>query len=354
MLYDDDPYIVIDNGKLYWIIDAYTYSANYPYSQPYGSMGINYIRNSVKVVVDAYNGDVKYYISDNNDPSIKVYSKIFPTLFRDIKEMPPGLRQHIRYPQFLFDIQTEVYKNYHMTDPQVFYNKEDAWDIAKEKFEDKIEYQESQYMMMRLPGESKEEFILMIPYTPATKANMVAWMAARMDGENYGKLIVYKFPKNTIIYGPLQIENMIDQDPNISKELSLWNQQGSTVSRGNLLSIPIDDSMLYVEPLYIQSQNQNALPEVKRVIVAYKDQIVMEDTLKNALNKLFNLNTQQISQQNVPSNTANDTQKQLIEKAHETYQNAMEAVQKGNWSDFGKYMEELRKILDELNKSVKK
>jgi hypothetical protein len=354
LLYDDDPYIVIDNGKLYWIIDAYTYSTNYPYSQPYGSVGINYIRNSVKVVIDAYNGDVKYYISDNNDPLVKVYSKIFPTLFRDIKEMPYGLKQHIRYPQFLFDIQAEVYKNYHMTDPQVFYNKEDAWDIAKEKFEDKIEYQESQYMIMKLPGETKEEYILMIPYTPATKANMVAWMAARMDGKNYGKLIVYKFPKNTIIYGPLQIENMIDQDPNISKELSLWNQQGSTVNRGNLLSIPIDDSMLYVEPLYIQSQNQNALPEVKRVIVAYKDQIVMEDTLKNALNKLFNLNAQQISQQTVPSNTANETQKQLIEKAHEVYQKAMEAVKNGNWTDFGKYMDELKQILNELNETVKK
>lgn len=353
LLYDDDPYLVIDNGKLYWIIDAYTYSANYPYSQPYGNMGINYIRNSVKVVVDAYNGDVKYYISDNNDPLIKVYSKIFPTLFKDIKEMPQGLKQHIRYPQFLFDIQSEVYKTYHMTDPQVFYNKEDAWDIAKEKFDDKIEYLESQYMIMKLPGENKEEFILMIPYTPATKANMVAWMAARMDRENYGKLVVYKFPKNTIVYGPLQVENMIDQDPNISKELSLWNQQGSSVSRGNLLTIPIDDSMLYVEPLYIQSQNQNALPEVKRVIVAYKDQIVMEDTLKNALNKLFNLNIQQIPQQNIPSNTASETQKQLIGKAHEAYQNAMEAVKKENWADFGKYMEELKQILSQLNKSIK-
>lgn len=352
LIYDDDPYIVVDNGKLYWMIDAYTYSGNYPYSEPYGDTGINYIRNSVKVVVDAYTGDVKYYISDKNDPIIKVYSRIFPGLFKNIDEMPKGLKAHIRYPQYMFDIQASVYKNYHMSDPQVFYNKEDSWDIAKEKFTGKIEPEESQYVIMRLPGEKTAEYVLMIPYTPATKDNMVAWMAARMDGNNYGKLVVYKFPKSTVVYGPMQIENMIDQDPNISKEMSLWDQKGSSIIRGNLLTLPIDDSMLYVEPIYIQSSNENAIPEVKRVILAYKDKIVMEDTLANALNKLFNL--QAPTQPQVPQVQTNETQQELIKKANDIYNNAMNASKNGDWTDFGKNLDELGSVLNDLNNSIKK
>ncbi|WP_096231202.1 UPF0182 family protein [Thermoanaerobacterium sp. RBIITD] len=354
LIYDDDPYIVVDNGKLYWIIDAYTYSGNYPYSEPYAQTGINYIRNSVKVVVDAYTGDVNYYISDKNDPVIRVYDGIFPGLFKGIDKMPEGLKAHIRYPQYLFDIQSNVYKNYHMSDPQVFYNKEDSWDIAKEKFSGKVQPQESQYVIMKLPDGSKAEYILMVPYTPATKDNMVAWLAARMDGDNYGKLVVYKFPKSSIIYGPMQVENMIDQDPTISKELSLWDQKGSSVIRGNLLTLPIDDAMLYVEPLYIQSSNDNALPEVKRVILAYRDKIVMEDTLQNALNKLFNLKPQTVPglPQQAPTNL-NQTQQELIKKANDIYNNAINATKNGNWTDFGKYMDELKNILNDLNNSLK-
>ncbi|MEG6565592.1 UPF0182 family protein [Thermoanaerobacterium saccharolyticum] len=352
LIYDDDPYIVVDNGKLYWMIDAYTYSGNYPYSEPYGDTGINYIRNSVKVVVDAYTGDVKYYISDKNEPIIKVYSRIFPGLFKNIDEMPKGLKAHIRYPQYMFDIQASVYRNYHMSDPQVFYNKEDSWDIAKEKFTGKIEPEESQYVIMKLPGEKTAEYVLMIPYTPATKDNMVAWMAARMDDDNYGKLVVYKFPKSTVVYGPMQIENMIDQDPNISKEMSLWDQKGSSIIRGNLLTLPIDDSMLYVEPIYIQSSNENAIPEVKRVILAYKDKIVMEDTLANALNKLFNLQTP--TQPQVPQVQTNETQQELIKKANEIYNNAMNASKNGDWTDFGKNLDELGSVLNDLNNSIKK
>nr|WP_230197652.1 UPF0182 family protein [Thermoanaerobacterium xylanolyticum] len=352
LIYDDDPYIVVDDGKLYWMIDAYMYSGNYPYSEPYGDTGINYIRNSVKVVVDAYTGDVKYYISDKNDPIIKVYSRIFPGLFKNIDEMPKGLKAHIRYPQYMFDIQANVYRNYHMSDPQVFYNKEDSWDIAKEKFTGKIEPEESQYVIMRLPGEKTAEYVLMIPYTPATKDNMVAWMAARMDGDNYGKLVVYKFPKSTVVYGPMQIENMIDQDPNISKEMSLWDQKGSSIIRGNLLTLPIDDSMLYVEPIYIQSSNENAIPEVKRVILAYKDKIVMEDTLANALNKIFNL--QAPVQPQVPQVQTNETQQELIKKANDIYNNAMNASKNGDWTDFGKNLDELGSVLNDLNNSIKK
>lgn len=354
LIYDDDPYIVVDNGKLYWIIDAYTYSGNYPYSEPYAQTGINYIRNSVKVVVDAYTGDVNYYISDKNDPVIRVYDGIFPGLFKGIDKMPEGLKAHIRYPQYLFDIQSNVYKNYHMSDPQVFYNKEDSWDIAKEKFSGKVQPQESQYVIMKLPDGSKAEYILMVPYTPATKDNMVAWLAARMDGDNYGKLVVYKFPKSSIIYGPMQVENMIDQDPTISKELSLWDQKGSSVIRGNLLTLPIDDAMLYVEPLYIQSSNDNALPEVKRVILAYRDKIVMEDTLQNALNKLFNLKPQTVPGLPQQAHTnLNQTQQELIKKANDIYNNAINATKNGNWTDFGKYMDELKNILNDLNNSLK-
>lgn len=353
LVYDNDPYIVVDNGKLYWIIDAYTYSGNYPYSEPYNDTGINYIRNSVKVVVDAYNGDVNYYISDNNDPIIKVYSRIFPSLFKNIDKMPKGLRAHIRYPQYLFDMQANVYKNYHMSDPQVFYNKEDSWDIAKEKFTGKAQPQESQYMIMKLPGENKAEYILMIPYTPATKDNMVAWFAARMDGNNYGKLVLYKFPKGSTIYGPMQIENMIDQDPTISRELSLWDQKGSSVIRANLLSIPIDDAMLYVEPLYIQSSNDNALPEVKRVIVAYKDKIVMENTLNDALSKLFNIQQVQPPILGNTQTNINLQQIDLIKKANDTYNKALNASKNGDWTNFGKYMDELKGILNNLNSSIK-
>ncbi|WP_434565478.1 UPF0182 family protein [Thermoanaerobacterium thermosaccharolyticum] len=352
LIYDDDPYIVVDNGKLYWMIDAYTYSGNYPYSEPYENTGINYIRNSVKVVVNAYTGDVNYYISDKNDPIIKVYYRIFPGLFKSIDKMPEGLKAHIRYPQYLFDIQANVYKNYHMSDPQVFYNKEDSWDIAKEKFTGKIEPEESQYVVMKLPGEKSEEYVLMIPYTPATKDNMVAWLAARMDGDNYGKLVVYKFPKSSVIYGPMQVENMIDQDPNISKEMSLWDQKGSSIIRGNLLTLPIDDSMLYVEPIYIQSSNENAIPEVKRVILAYKDKIVMEDTLSNALNKLFNLEAP--TQPVVPQTQTSQTQQELIKKANDIYNNAMNASKNGDWANFGKNLDELGSVLNDLNNSIKK
>ncbi|MFU0782296.1 MAG: putative membrane protein, UPF0182 family [Thermoanaerobacterium thermosaccharolyticum] len=352
LIYDDDPYIVVDNGKLYWMIDAYTYSGNYPYSEPYEDTGINYIRNSVKVVVNAYTGDVNYYISDKNDPIIKVYERIFPALFKSIDKMPEGLKAHIRYPQYLFDIQANVYRNYHMSDPQVFYNKEDSWDIAKEKFTGKIEPEESQYVVMKLPGEKSEEYVLMIPYTPATKDNMVAWLAARMDGNNYGKLVVYKFPKSSVIYGPMQVENMIDQDPNISKEMSLWDQKGSSIIRGNLLTLPIDDSMLYVEPIYIQSSNENAIPEVKRVILAYKDKIVMEDTLSNALNKLFNLEAP--TQPVVPQTQTSQTQQELIKKANDIYNNAMNASKNGDWTNFGKNLDELGSVLNDLNNSIKK
>ncbi len=292
IIYDDDPYLVInqEDGRLYWIIDGYTVSSKYPYSQPYRNTDINYIRNSVKVVVDAYNGTTKYYVFDEEDPIIMTYKNIFSDLFLDKSQMPKGLREHVRYPQLLFDIQSEVYKVYHINNPVVFYNKEDVWDIAKEKYMSKVQKAESNYVMFKLPDEEKAEFLLTVPYTPATKPNMTALFVARNDGENYGKLFIYKFPKSKTVDGLMMIESRIDQDSNISPQLTLWSQKGSIVLRGNLLVIPIEKSLLYVEPIYLQADNENSLPEVKRVIVAYKNKIVMEETLDNLYIYIYIIN----------------------------------------------------------------
>ncbi|WP_026486538.1 UPF0182 family membrane protein [Caldanaerobius polysaccharolyticus] len=353
LTYDQDPYIVIDSGKLYWIIDAFTTSNDYPYSQPYqlpDGRWVNYIRNSIKVVVDAYNGTVDYYIVDKSDPVAMVYRNIFPELFKDGSKMPEGLKKHIRYPQDLFDLQAEIYKNYHMSNPTVFYNREDSYDIAKEKYYDRTQPEESQYMIARLPGMRDEEYLLTIPFTPAQKDNLVAYMVARMDGANYGKLEAYVMPKSTTIYGPMQIEAKIDNDPDISKELSLWNQKGSEVLRGNTLVIPVEDSILYVEPLYIKSDAKESIPEVKRIIVAYDNKIVMEDTLDAALNKVFNINP------SVPQTAVQAPQgnlQDLIKQANDLYQKADNAIKQGDWTSYGNYIKQLGDILKVMNKQPK-
>ncbi len=291
--YDSDPYLVVDGGRMYWIQDAYTTSANYPYAQSFA--GYNYIRNPVKVVVDAYDGSATYYIADPTDPLIQTYAKIFPTLFKPINAMPAGLRSHVRYPEDMFLAQMDMYRTYHMTDPQVFYNREDLWALPQERFAqtaangtDQAAAQTIQpyYVLMRLPGESTNEFLLLLPFTPAGKSNMISWIVARSDGADYGKLLGYRLPKDKQIYGPLQIESQIDQDPIISGQLSLWNQQGSHVLRGNLLVIPVGQSFLYVEPLYLQAQS-NPLPQLKRVVVANGNRIAMAETLDLALQQVF-------------------------------------------------------------------
>ena len=247
--YDGDPYITISEGRLIWIFDAYTKTEYYPYSTPFENKK-NYVRNSVKITVDAYTGDVKFYLfKPEEDPIVRVYKKIFPDLFRNLDEMPESLRAHLRYPQDLFDVQAKMYQQYHMTESQIFYNKEDLWTIANEKYDGKIQPMESFYAIMKLPGEKKEEFLMLVPFTPNKRDNMIAWLSARSDGEHYGKLLVYKFPKQELIFGPMQVSARIDQDPVISQELTLWNQQGSRVSRGNLIVIPIEKSLLYVQPL---------------------------------------------------------------------------------------------------------
>lgn len=292
LTYDIDPYMVIDAGRIKWIIDAYTTSNALPYSQMYPSQEFNYIRNSVKVIIDAYDGTVDFYAFDPNDPILKTYMKIFPGVFKDKDSMSPSLKGHIRYPETLFSVQSNMLKNFHMTNFSVFYNKEDSWDIAKELFEAKPQSVAPYYTIMKIPGEDKPEFVLMLPFTPASSAtntrnNMVAWMAARMDGEHYGELLLYKLPKNIEIDGPLQIESRIDQDPEISEQLSLWDQKGSSVIRGNLLALPIGGNFLYVEPIYLQSDKGGSIPEMKRVVLAYQDRLVMTSNLSIALTELF-------------------------------------------------------------------
>lgn len=348
--FDRDPYITINEGKLYWVIDGYTVSSNYPYAKPYLDGRRNYIRNSVKVVVDAYNGETTFYLMDESDPVVMTLSKIFPELFTPAAEMPEGIKSHLRYPQELFDIQAYVYRVYHMTDISVFYQGEDKWDIANEKFENKQIAMESNYFIMKLPGEEKEEFILSIPYTPKEKQNMTALLIARNDGEDYGKLIIYKFPKKKAVYGPMQIESRIDQDTNISKELSLWGQKGSTYIRGNLLTIPIENSLLYVEPIYLKADNESSLPEVKRVIVAYGDKIAYQPTLKEALEELFGKTTitppEGADQDQTPEDIVDIND--LIIKANETYQQIEEAQKNGDWAAYGRYIKQLQSYLERM------
>ncbi|MBW2203606.1 MAG: UPF0182 family protein, partial [Deltaproteobacteria bacterium] len=319
--YDGDPYAVVSGGEIYWIQDAYTTSNMYPYSRrDYGrfrNKGLNYIRNSVKVTIDAYNGDVVFYIMDENDPIVKTYASIFPDLFKPFSEMPDDLKKHIRYPKDLFDIQVGTYTKYHMTDVQVFYNQEDLWQIPDELYGESRQKMEPYYIIIKLPEEEKEEFLLMLPFTPSKKDNMVGWLAARSDLPNYGNLLAYKLPKEKLVYGPMQIEARVDQQTEISRELSLWGQRGSRVIRGNLLAIPIGDTFIYVEPVYLEAKQEKsemsstgppqprgfgkprrgqvptppqqeesraaALPELKRVIVAFGNRIIMEETLDKAL-----------------------------------------------------------------------
>ena len=278
---DNDPYLVISTGRLFWIYDAYTVSDQFPYSETIPGFG-NYVRNSVKIVIDAYDGSMNFYIADPKDPIILTYRDIFPNLFKDLGEMPEDLRKHIRYPSDLFSIQTFIFATYHMKTPQVFYNKEDQWEIP----EIDGEIMQPYYTIMKLPSKEKEEYILMLPFTPMGKANLSAWMVARSDGDHYGKLVVYTFPKQKLIYGPNQIVARINQDAEVSRQISLWDQRGSSVIQGNLLVIPIDEGLIYVRPLYLKA-DAGKIPELKRVIVGYEDTIAMERTLDEALHKIF-------------------------------------------------------------------
>lgn len=352
--YDSDPYIVTVDGKLYWMMDAYTTSRYYPYSEPYDpqNSNVNYIRNSIKVVIDAYNGDTNFYLVNDEDPIANTYAKIYPKLFKSFDQMPESLKSHIRYPNVMFDIQANVYKRYHMKDVKVFYQGEDLWQIADEIFGTKEVPMTPNYYIMKLPGEDKAEFLNSIPYTPQGKRNMTGLLMARNDGDKYGELVLFQLPKDKLIYGPMQIESQIDQNTEISKEFSLWNSAGSTYIRGNLYAIPIEDSLLYVEPVYLEAVNTGSLPEVKRVIVAYGDRIAYEPTLAAALDSLFGTGT---GTKNEPQEQNTNNQQEgdmsvdnLIQLANEAFRNATSAQQSGDWNAYGQYLKQLEKYLNLL------
>ena len=364
---DSDPYIVVADGKLYWMQDAYTTSNRFPYSDPTrlaNGSSINYIRNSVKVVIDAYNGEVTYYlVRGNEDPIITAYNRIFPGLFQPASSMPETLQKHLRVPEDMFNIQTRKFQTYHMTDVQVFFTKEDLWAIPQELFYGAAQEMEPYYVLFTLPGEEDPEYLLIQPYTPNGKKNMIAWIAARNDPENYGELAAFEFPKQSLVVGPIQIESAIDQEPDISQQLSLWDQRGSSVIRGNLIVIPLNDSFLYVEPIYLESDN-NQLPELKRVIAASGERVVMRETLNEALTALLegdgapivvdaedvsvpivdDANSESVA---VPA-IVDGTTAELIEQANTQFEASQAAQQRGDWAEYGRQIEALEKTLQEL------
>ncbi len=338
--FDPDPYLVIGrDGRLFWFVDAYTVSERYPYSRRIKGLG-NYIRNSVLAVVDAYHGTITFYFKDPKDPIIRTYAKIFPGMFRPLSELRDDLRRHIRYPHRLFFIQARLFGAYHMRDPRVFYNQEDLWEVPRSLKSDR-RYMKPYYTIMKLPGEKQAEFILMIPFNPAKKHNLAAWMCVRCDPEKYGHMLVYRFPKQKLVYGPQQIESRINQDPEISRQLSLWDQRGSRVILGTLLIIPIEGNLLYVQPLYLKAES-GQIPELKRVIVAYENEIRMGRTLDEALNAIFG-RIEKTRKEIPPS-----LKRPSLAEAIKLYLKAQEALKEGDLEEFGRLWKELGKTLKGL------
>ncbi len=344
---DDDPYLVISDGKMYWIIDAYTESDQFPYSTPIniGEKKVNYIRNSVKIIIDAYDGKISCYISDNTDPIIKAYDRIFPGLFKELKDVPEGLKSHIRYPETIFNIQSQMLLKYHMTNPNVFYNSEDAWAIPTQIYGDKEELVHSYYLVTTLPNEKRSEFILILPFTPYKKNNMLSFLTAKCDMPDYGKLQLYQLPKDKLNYGPMQIEARINQDPEISKQLTLWSQKGSNVIRGNMLAIPIKESIIYIEPLYLKAETSE-MPELKKVIVSFADKIVMENDLPSALEKLFFGGGFTSGRED--NNTKGMNLKSLADRASFHFSKAEEYMRAGNWKGYGEELGNLKSVLNQM------
>lgn len=309
LVYENDPYIVLHEGRLIWLVDAYTVSSRYPYSEPFSGRedipgaeaarytvsrspasrqfgGVNYIRNAVKVAVDAYHGDVTFYVYDETDPIIRVWRNVFPELFTSREDMPEGLKNHVRYPAAFLLAQSLMYTKYHMTDPAVFYNQEDLWVRATEKYYQQVQPVEPYYIMWKAPGGEDPQFTLILPFTPKNKQVLIGWMAGLCDGANYGRLLAYKFPKEKRILGPQQVETKIDQDSYLSGQLTLWDQRGSKVIRGNVLALPIDKTLLYVEPIYLQAETA-AYPELRLVAVMHGDNLSYAETFEQALEGLF-------------------------------------------------------------------
>jgi uncharacterized protein len=371
LIYDEDPYIVVgDDGRLSWIMDGFTVSDSYPYSSHYklGSTGINYMRNSVKVVIDAYDGTTTFYVFDPQDPIIMAYRRIFPTLFKDAAIMPPGLRKHVRYPELLLEMQAAVYGLYHMTDPSAFYNREDLWTVATEVTlgqggEQTTEPMQPNFVLMKLPGESHVEFVEILPFTPANRNNLIGWIAGRSDGDKYGTSVVYDFPKTRLVDGPLQIEARIDQNAQLSGQLSLWNQQGSQVRRGALLVIPSGRALLYAEPIYLQAQ-RSPMPELRLVVLALQDRLAYGPTFESAMAALFGGAASSISAAAVPtqperrasgsaasasSDKAAADLNALIAEAARNLADYQRLTAQGKLGEAGQKLERLKQILDKLN-----
>ena len=363
LVLDEDPYPVVSDGRIFWIQDAYTVTDRYPYSTAAGN--VNYIRNTVKVVIDAYHGSVTFFLADTTDPIAQTIAKIFPDLMRPLGEMPEDLRRHVRYPEGIFQIQSSVYATYHMTNPAVFYNKEDQWEAPAVDSGGETRRMEPYYTMMKLPGEQSAEFIQMLPFTPRRRDNLASWMVARSDGEHYGKLQVFQFPKQTLVFGPAQVVARINQDQVIAPQITLWNQQGSQVIQGTLMVIPIEESLIYVRPLYLRAQN-GRIPELTRVIVAYQNRIVMEPTLEQAIARLFG----QSDRAPAPTTTrAADAKtatpppaagttppagfdsaawERMATEARDTYQRALEAQKAGDWAKYGEEIRRLGELLERM------
>ncbi len=371
--FDADPYMVLrEDGSLAWIQDAYTTSSRYPYSQTHDQYGgINYVRNSVKIIIDTYSGAVDLYVADEEDPILRTWRRIFPGAFKPLSEMPEDLSAHLRYPEDIFRIQTETFRVYHMQSPELIYNREDQWEIPTIRVQDQLTEMVPYYTIMRLPEEEDAEFIQMLPFTPASKENLAAWMVARSDGAHRGELVVYAFPKDRLIFGPGQVMNRINQNADISRQLSLWDQRGSEVNLGTLLVIPIEESLIYVCPLYLRSSG-GRIPELKRVIVAYESSIAMEPTLDGALASLFGERvtaveeaepvdegevvsdgeeptTDEVTGEPAPAATTEVAAPgSLGDRARRQYERAVEAQRAGDWAAYGEALEALEATLREL------
>ncbi len=373
LTYDKDPYIVVsDDGRLFWVIDAFTESSYFPYSSHHRVAGntVNYIRNSVKVVIDAYNGTARFYVFDSQDPIIAAYRRVFPNLFQDANQMPADLRAHVRYPETLVRAQGEVYSLYHTQNPKVFFQREDVWSVALQVTLDDQGKKKNvpidpYYVLMQLPGEQqKSEFAMILPFTPANRNNMIGWMAGRSDGENYGKLLVYNFPKSRLIDGPLQIEARIDQNAQLSGQFTLWNQQGSRVKRGHLLVIPMGRSLLFVEPVYLQSEN-SPMPELRVVVLATQEKLAYGQTFTEAMNNLFGAAAQAPAATAEPSPTstpsgpapsatpATQDLQQLINRAIQEFEDYQRLTSQGKLGEAGQKLEQHKRTLEEIRRLAK-
>jgi uncharacterized membrane protein (UPF0182 family) len=357
LIFDGDPYLVIAaDGTLKWILDAYTSTRHYPYAERLRD-GTSYMRNSVKLVIDAYDGTLTAYVSAPGDPLIRTWDRIFPGIFVAMGRMPEGLRAHVRYPDGIYRIQTNLYTTYHMDDPEDFYHREDQWQIpTAAESGGKVPFM--RHLVMRLPEEKSAEFIYMVPFTPRGKDNLAAWMVARNDGAEYGRLRVYRLSRQTLAFGPQQIVNRINQNTTISSQLTLWDQRGSQVIRGDLLVIPIEEALLYVQPIYLQAQG-GRIPELKRVVVAYQNRVVMRETLDDALAEMFGGATGRrapapaiAADTTAPAGVATGDSRlpTLLQEARQRYQNAIQAQRELNWARYGEEMRRLGELLDQISK----